>query len=176
MPAFACRSMKSMAAASVSSSIVSIRFLVSGPVSSIVCPPWPSALDLRTPRGPNFFAELGVLRVVEVLGLLRGVQVVEVAEILVEAVHRRQMLVAVAEVVLAELAGGVALRLEQRGDGRVALLPAFLGAGQADLGHAGAHRHDAADERGAAGGATLLAVVVGEAHAFARDAVDVRRL
>ena len=65
--------------------------------------------------------------------------------------------------------------LEQRGDGRVALLPAFLGAGQADLGHAGAHRHDAADERGAAGGATLLAVVVGERHAFARDAVDVRR-
>jgi hypothetical protein len=34
-------------------------------------------------------------------------------------VHGRQVLVAVAEVVLAELAGGVAERLEQLGDGRV---------------------------------------------------------
>ena len=36
------------------------------------------------------------------------VEVVEVAEELVEAVHGRQELVAVAQVVLAELAGGVA--------------------------------------------------------------------
>lgn len=43
------RSIKSMAAAEVSSSIVSIRFLVSGPVSSIL----PSADERITPRGPN---------------------------------------------------------------------------------------------------------------------------
>ena len=49
--------------------------------------------------------ELGVLRVVVGLRLLLGVQVVEVAEELVEAVHRRQVRVAVAEVVLAELTG-----------------------------------------------------------------------
>ena len=49
-------------------------------------------------------------RVVAVLGLFLGVEVVEVAEELVEAVHRRQVLVAIALVVLAELAGGVALR------------------------------------------------------------------
>jgi hypothetical protein len=47
------------------------------------------------------------------LRLLLGVQVVEVAEELVEAVVGRQVLVAVAEVVLAELAGHVAVRLEQ---------------------------------------------------------------
>ena len=47
-------------------------------------------------------------RVVVELGLLLGVEVVEVAEELVEAVHRGQELVAVAEVVLAELPGGVA--------------------------------------------------------------------
>ena len=57
--------------------------------------------------------ELRVLRIVGVLGLLLGVQVVEVAEELVEAVDRRDELVAVAEVILAELAGRVALRLEQ---------------------------------------------------------------
>jgi hypothetical protein len=51
-------------------------------------------------------------RIVAVLGLLLGVEVVEVAEELVEAVVGRQVLVEVALVVLAELAGGVALRLE----------------------------------------------------------------
>ena len=58
--------------------------------------------------------ELGALRVVGVLGLFFGVQVVEIAEELVEAVVGRQHLVAVAEVVLAELAGHVALRAQQR--------------------------------------------------------------
>ena len=58
----------------------------------------------------------------------------------------------------------------------VGLLPAFLRAGHADLGHAGAHGHAAADERGAAGGAGLLGVVIGEGDAFFGDAVDVRRL
>ena len=36
----------------ISSSIVSIRFLVSGPVSSIVCVPSALALQRSTPRGP----------------------------------------------------------------------------------------------------------------------------
>jgi hypothetical protein len=47
--------MKSSAAAVTSSSTVSMRFLVSGPVSSIL----PSAEDLITPRGPNFFLNSG---------------------------------------------------------------------------------------------------------------------
>ena len=106
----------------VSSSTVSMRFLVSGPVSSIVClPTLPKrgsivgssisvAQVCSTPRGPNFFAERGVLRIVLVLRLLLGIQMVEIAEELVEAVHRRQELVLVAEMVLAELPGGIALR------------------------------------------------------------------
>ena len=72
------------------------------------------------------------------LRLLLRVQVVEVAEELVEAVVRRQHLVAVAEVVLAELAGHVALRLEQAGDRRIFLLHALGRARQPDLGEAGA--------------------------------------
>jgi len=51
--------------------------------------------------------------------ILLGIEVVEVAEELVEAVHGRQELVAVAKMVLAELAGGIALRLEQLGERRV---------------------------------------------------------
>ena len=56
--------------------------------------------------------ELVFVRVIELLRLLFGVEVVEVAEELVEAVHGRQILVQIAEVVLAELAGRVAKRLE----------------------------------------------------------------
>ena len=74
------------------------------------------------------------------LRLLLGVEVIEVAEELVEAVHRRQELVAVAEMVLAELAGGVAERLERLGDGDVLGLQAERRARQADLGQAGAQR------------------------------------
>jgi hypothetical protein len=62
--------------------------------------------------------ELRILGVVVGLRLFLGVQVVEVAEELVEAVVGGQVLVLVAQVVLAELAGGVAVRLEEVGDGR----------------------------------------------------------
>ena len=120
-------------------------------------------------------AELGVLRIVGVLRLLLGIEVVEVAEELVEAVHRRQELVAVAEMVLAELAGGVALRLQQLGERRVLVGEPFLGAGQADLEQPGAEAGLAGDEGGAPGRAGLLRVMVGEDRAFPGDAVDVRR-
>jgi hypothetical protein len=75
---------------------------------------------------------------------------------------RGQHLVAVAEVVLAELAGHVAQRLEQVGEGRVGRGNAFLRAGQADLGEAGADGRLPGDERGATGGAALLALPVRE--------------
>ena len=63
--------MKSSAAARNSSSTVSIRFRVSGPVFSIIClPTLPNcsstvgsslsvALHFSTPRGPNFFRNAG---------------------------------------------------------------------------------------------------------------------
>ena len=119
--------------------------------------------------------DLHVTRIIAVLRLFLGVQVIEVAEELVEAVHGGQMLVAIALVVLAELSSGVTLALEYGRHGDVGLLPALFGARQADLGHAATHRHAAADEGRAAGGAALLRVVVGEAEAFGGDAVDVGR-
>ena len=81
------------------------------------------------------------------LGLLLGVEVVEVAEELVEAVRGRQELVAVTEVVLAELPGGVAQGLQRRGDGRVLGAEPDVGAGHADLRQARAVRVLAGDER-----------------------------
>ena len=69
--------------------------------------------------------EFRILRVVGVLGFLLGIEVVKAADELIEAVHRRQMFVEIALVVLAELAGGIALALEDRGHGAVGLLPAL---------------------------------------------------
>jgi hypothetical protein len=108
-------------------------------------------------------------------GSFLGVQVVEVAEELVEAVHRRQVLVPVGKVVLAELAGGVALLVEERRDGHDLVRHADRRGGNADLREPGPVDALPSDERRPAGGARLLAVRVGEHHAFPRDPVDVRR-
>jgi xanthosine utilization system XapX-like protein len=67
-----------------------------------------------------------IVRVVELLGLFLGVQVIEVAVELVEPVHGRQELVAVAQVVLAELPGRVAKGLQDLGQRGVFLLQAQL--------------------------------------------------
>ena len=61
---------------------------------------------------------------------------IQVSVELVEAVHGGQVLVAVAQVILAELAGGVALCLQQFGNRRVFLLQPYRSARQADLGQA----------------------------------------
>ena len=100
---------------------------------------------------------------------------VEVAEELVEAVHGRQKFVLVAEVVLAELAGGVAERLETSATLGSSARKPDVGARQTDLGQPRADRRLSGDEGGASGGAALFAVPVGEHRAFFGDAVDVRR-
>ncbi|MNG22969.1 hypothetical protein D3C84_1075200 [compost metagenome] len=81
-----------------------------------------------------------ILGPVRALGFLFGVEVIEVAEELVETVVGRQELVLVAQVVLAELAGGITLGLERLGDGDVAFLQADRRARHAHLGQAGAQR------------------------------------
>ena len=101
---------------------------------------------------------------------------VEGAEELVEAMRCRQMLVQVAEMVLAELAGHIAVRLEQFGKRRIFGLHAFLGTRQADLQQPRAVGRLPGDESGATGRAALLAVVVREQAALSGDPVDVGRL
>ena len=152
-----------------------MRFLVSGPVSCDRLPALAVGDAVEHAARTELLLERRILGVVGQLRFFLGVQVIEVAEELVEAVHGRQVFVAVAEMVLAELAGGVAERLEHLGDGRVFLLQADGRAGHADLGQARADRVLAGDEARAAGGAALLRVVVGEGHAFLRHAVDVGR-
>ena len=78
--------------------------------------------------------------------------------------------------VLAELAGGVALVLQQLRDGHESSVHADRRAGNADFRQAGAIDALPGDEGRAARRAGLLAVAIGEHHAFLGDAVDVGRL
>ena len=78
---------------------------------------------------------------------------IEVAEELVEAVDGGQRLVAVANVVLAELAGGVAEALEQPADRGIELAHPHRRAGEADFRQPGADTVLAGEKRRAAGGA-----------------------
>ena len=78
--------------------------------------------------------------------------------------------------VLAELAGRVALVLEAGGDGDEFLVHPDRRAGNADFGQAGAIDALPGDEGGAARRAGLFAVGIGEHHAFLGEPVDVGRL
>ena len=109
------------------------------------------------------------------LRLFLGVQVIQIAEELVEAMNGGQKLVLVSQVVLAELAGGVAMILEQFGDRRIFLLKPDRGGRNTDLGEPGAERALAGEERRPAGGAALLGVIVGEDHPFPGNPINVRR-
>src|SRR5208283_4099432 len=89
--------------------------------------------------------------------------------------HRWKELIPIAQMVLAELAGGVAQGLEHLGDGRILFLQSNGGAGHAHLGQPGAQRILPGNEARPARGAALLRVVVGEGHPFVRHTVNVRR-
>ena len=171
--ALACRCMKSMAAAVVSSSTVSIRFVLSGPVSSIL----PSADALSTPRGELRLENVGiVLGIVRPFRLLLGIEVIEVAEEFVEAVLGRQILVAIAEMVLAELPGCIAERLERLGDGHVAILQSDRAAPGMPTLQRPVRRQPWPVMKVERPAVQLFSrVVVGEHHAFLGDAIDVRR-
>ena len=84
--------------------------------------------------------EIGrVLRVIRQFRLFLGVEMIEIAEELVEAVHGRQRLVSITDMILAELPRGVAEVLEQAADRRIELAHAHRRAGKADLGQSGAN-------------------------------------
>ena len=89
--------------------------------------------------------------------------------------YRREKLIEVAKMVLAELPGGIAHGFEHRGDGRRGRRHADLGTRLADCRHAGADRQLAGDEVRATRRATRLGIVVGEKHAVLGELIEVRR-
>src|SRR5262249_18612534 len=103
-------------------------------------------------------------------------EVVQVAEKFIEAVHGGKELVQVTEMVLAELPGGVALRLEGGGERDGLRRDANICTRLTNRCQSGADRQFAGYEVGAARRAARFGVVVGEPHAFGREPVEVRRL
>ena len=148
---------------------------------------WPGVLDLlRAIRvcptvdhapWPKIFLEIGEIAIFGVIRLFRlffCVKVVKVAIELVKAMRRWQEFILVAQMVFTELPGGIALRLQQLGNRRVFLAQPQIRPRHPDLAQAGAKHALPGDERGTAGGAALLGVVIGERHAFIGNPVDVR--
>ena len=116
---------------------------------------------------PNCLAHIReiLLRVIIVhFRLLLGVQVIEVAEELIETVVGRQHVVQVAQVILAELSRSVALILEQRRDRHELLRHSDRRAGKADFGKSAPVNALPGDKRGSTRRAGLLAVGVGKHH------------
>jgi hypothetical protein len=78
--------------------------------------------------------------------------------------------------VFPKLPRGITQRFERLGDGEIARLKPHWRARDSEFRQAGAFGCLTGDERRPPGGAAVLGVVVGEHHALAGDAVDVRRL
>jgi hypothetical protein len=99
--------------------------------------------------------------------------VIEIAEEFIETVHGREVFIAIAEMVFAELTGCIPERLEQFGDGGVFRLKSNGSARHSDFGQARTERVLAADEGGASCCAALLAVKVSESDALIGDAINI---
>ena len=104
------------------------------------------------------------------------VEVVQISEELIEAVHGREILVQVAEMVLAELPGGIALCLQSGGERHGLCRDANVGPRLADGRQPRADRQLAGNEVRPARRAACFGVIVGEHHAFRSQLVEVRRL
>jgi hypothetical protein len=105
--------------------------------------------------------ELSGRRPVRQLRLLLGVQVVQVAEELIEPMGRRQVLVQVTQMVLAELPRSLQERIQKLGDGRVPGLQSDIDSWHTYLAQSGAVYALPGDEGGAASRAALLPVGIG---------------
>jgi hypothetical protein len=85
-------------------------------------------------------SEPWVFRIIGVFWLLFGVQVVQIAEELIKTVDTRQKLIAVAQMVLAELGGRVSQGLQDLGHGRVFEAQSHIRPGSTHFRKAGANR------------------------------------
>ena len=127
--------------------------------------------------GSEILAEIREVLLRRVVGHFRlflGVEVIEIAEELVEPVHGGQELVAVAQVVLAELAGRVA-----GGFSSSAIVGSSVckpdGAREPDLGQAGTERHCPVMNDARPAVQLCSTVRVREHHSFPGNPVDVGR-
>src|SRR5450755_514735 len=100
--------------------------------------------------------------------VLHRVEMIEIPKELIESMHRRQISVQIAQMVLAELARFIALRLKRGGDGRRFVRHTNRSASLTDGRQSGANGKFAGDEVGAPSRAAWLGVIIRKAHAFGR--------
>src|SRR5262249_42208905 len=103
------------------------------------------------------------------------IEVIEIAKELVKSVRRGKELIAVPEMVLAELSCGVAERFQEFGDRRVFGLQAEICSGQSHLGQPGADRRLAGNKCGASCRAALLPVPICKQTSLFGYPVNIRR-
>ena len=106
---------------------------------------------------------------------LHGVEVIKIAPIFLEPVRGRQGLGVISEMVLAELACGVAKIVQELGECRCTCPQVGRASGDFRQGHADAQRVHAGEEGSTPSRAALLGVISHEDRAFIADAIDVRR-
>ena len=102
-----------------------------------------------------------------------GIEMVEVAEELIEPMIAREMTILISEMVLTELAGDITEGLQQFGDGRILFHDSFFGTGEAHFKQSCPEGRLSGDESRATGRATILSVPIGEQCTLLRDAIDV---
>ena len=117
-----------------------------------------------------------IFRVVRMLGLLLGIQVIKVTEKLIKSMVGWQHFVAVTQMVFAELSGHITFRLQHGRYSRIFFFHAFGGSGKTHLGKARAHRRLPGDECRASCGAALLTIPVSKQGSFVSNPVNVRCL
>src|SRR5262249_22986066 len=110
-----------------------------------------------------------------IFGLLLGVQVIKVAEELIESMRGRQKLVTIAKVILSELPSSVAKRSKQISNGWIFRLQSEIGSGKSHFCKAGADWRLAGYECGAPGSAALLPIPVGEQCPFFCNTINIGR-
>ena len=120
------------------------------------------------------FTKGRVLGIVAVLWFFLGVEMIQIAIELIEAVDGRQEFVAVTQMVLAELAGRISASLEHRGDCRIFLLQPECGPRQTDFGQPRSHTVLAGNERRPTRRTALFSVVIRKQHPLAGNAIDIR--
>ena len=124
--------------------------------------------------GANYVQQ--ILRIVGMRGIFHGIQVIQIAEEFVKSVNAGQEFIFIAQVIFAELTGGVTHPFQNRRNRHSFGGESRWRSGLADGCHASPNREFTGDEVRATRGATRFRVIVGEQHALFCELVEVRSL
>src|SRR6185369_4397765 len=123
----------------------------------------------------ELLSEFRVFGIIGILRFLFRIQVIEISKEFVEAVHRRQKFIAVAEMVFAKLTGNVSKWFQNISNCRVFGLKSESRARQTYFRQSCADRRLTGNKGSPAGSAALLTVPVGKHRAFFDYPVDIGR-